>query len=315
MLMEPDHAAAMGPPRLDLAQGGVATALTQLPPMADLYGSDAYAPREVATRVADVGVAKARLKTLPLLALAVLAGAFIGFGALLFALVLADTTLPWAAQRLLGGLVFSLGLVLVSVAGAELFTGNNLLAMAWAARRIGSAEVLRNWALACAGNAVGAAGLALLVALSGRATLGGGSLQRGVLGIAEAKAQLPLLQAFFSGMLCNVLVCMAVWMAMAGRSVADKVLAIVFPVTAFVALGFEHSIANLFYFPLAALWGAALPAADVLLRLVVVIAGNIAGGSVLVALVYWVIYLREPADGMPTSPPAGSGRHRVRGQG
>lgn len=265
--------------------------------MPELFGSDAYAPREVAARVADVGVAKARLRALPLLALAVLAGAFIGLGSLLFALVVADATLPWAVQRLLGGAVFSLGLVLVTVAGAELFTGNNLLAMAWAARRIGSGEVLRNWSLALLGNTVGAAGLALLVAASGRGSLGGGALQRAVVGIAEAKAALPLLQAFFSGVLCNVLVCMAVWMAMAGRSVADKVIAIVFPVTAFVALGFEHSIANLFFFPLAALWGAALPVADVLLRLLVVIAGNLFGGSVLVALVYWVIYLRQPAEG------------------
>jgi formate transporter len=253
--------------------------------MPELFGSDAYAPREVAARVADVGVAKARLPALPLLALAVLAGAFIGLGSLLFALVAADATLPWAVQRLLGGVVFSLGLVLVTVAGAELFTGNNLLAMAWAARRIGSAELLRNW------------GLALLVAASGRGTFGGRALQRAVLAIAEAKASLPLVQAFFSGVLCNVLVCMAVWMAMAGRSVADKVTAIVFPVTAFVALGFEHSIANLFFFPLAALWGAALPLAELLPLLAVVIAGNITGGSVLVALVYWVIYLRQPADG------------------
>lgn len=265
--------------------------------MPELFGSDAYAPREVAARVADVGVAKARLPALPLLALAVLAGAFIGLGSLLFALVAADATLPWAVQRLLGGVVFSLGLVLVTVAGAELFTGNNLLAMAWAARRIGSAELLRNWGLALLGNTLGAAGLALLVAASGRGTFGGGALQRAVLAIAEAKASLPLVQAFFSGVLCNVLVCMAVWMAMAGRSVADKVIAIAFPVTAFVALGFEHSIANLFFFPLAALWGAALPLAELLPLLAVVIAGNITGGSVLVALVYWVIYLRQPADG------------------
>jgi formate/nitrite transporter FocA (FNT family) len=106
---------------------------------------------------------------------------------------------------------------------------------------------------------------------------------------------MPLVEAFFSGMLCNVLVCMAVWMAQAGRSVTDKVLAIVFPITAFVAAGFEHSIANMFYFPLAALLGAPLGLADVLHNLLPVIAGNIVGGSVLVAGGYWIIYLRPGA--------------------
>ena len=110
--------------------------------------------------------------------------------------------------------------------------------------------------------------------------------------IATAKAQLPLAEAFFRGVLCNVLVCMAVWMALAGRSVTDKLLAIVFPVTAFVAAGFEHSIANLYFFPLALLLGAPLAAADIACNLLAVIAGNLVGGGVLVALVYWVIYLR-----------------------
>lgn len=268
--------------------------------MAELYGSDAFAPREVAARVAEVGVAKARLPLLTLGLLGVLAGAFIGLGALMAALVAADATLGLAAQRIVGGLVFSLGLVMVTVAGAELFTGNNLLAMAWASGRVSTAEVLRNWVVACAANAVGAAGVALLVAAAGLAAAHDGALARAVLRIADAKAQLPLLQAFFSGVLCNVLVCLAVWMAMAGRSVTDKVLAVVFPVMAFVALGFEHSIANLFYFPLAALWGAPLLLGEVLLRLAVVIAGNIVGGSVLVALLYWLIYLRKP----PAEPAA-----------
>ncbi len=269
--------------------------------MNDVFGADAYAPREVAARVSDVGVAKARLPALTLLLLAVLAGAFIGLGALFHALVMSDASLPFALRRVLGGLVFSLGLVLVTVAGAELFTGNNLLAMAWAARRLSTREVLRNWALALTGNALGAVGLALLVAASGRGSLHGGALAAAVQQLALDKAQLPLLQAFFSGMLCNVLVCLAVWMAMAGRSVLDKVVVVVMPVTAFVALGFEHSIANLFVFPLAALWGAALPWADVASRLTVVVAGNIVGGSVLVAGLYWAIYLRAT----PTEPRSG----------
>ena len=212
--------------------------------MSELYGSDAYAPSEIAQRLETVGVAKARMATMPLLMLGVLAGAFIGLGALLFVLVKSDATLGYASSALLGGLVFSLGLILVVVAGAELFTGNNLLAIAWADGRITSMEVLRNWVLVCTANFAGAAGLALLVFLSGHTELNGGAVATQVVKIALAKQDLGAMQAFFRGVLCNVLVCMAVWMAMAGRSVTDKVLAVVFPISAFVAAGFEHSIAN-----------------------------------------------------------------------
>jgi formate transporter len=260
--------------------------------MPDVFGSDAYAPQEIAARVTSVGVAKARLPWLTQALLGLLAGAFIGLGALMFTLVASDATLGFAASRLLGGLVFSLGLILVVVAGAELFTGNNLIAMAWAGGHVSTAELLRNWVLVCAANFVGAAGLALLVWLSGHASMNDGAVARTAIRIATAKADLPWLAAFFRGVLCNLLVCMAVWMAMAGRSVTDKVLVIVFPITAFVAAGFEHSIANMYFFPLAMLLGAPLSAADMARNLLPVIAGNIVGGSVLVALVYWAIYLR-----------------------
>lgn len=270
--------------------------------MSDIFGLDAYAPKEIAARVRDVGVGKARLPLLTQALLGMLAGAFIGLGALMFTLVASDATLGFAVSRVLGGLVFSLGLVLVTVAGAELFTGNNLIAMAWASGRVGTAEVLRNWAVVGLANLVGAAGLALLVALAGHGALNQGEVGRTAIRIATAKAQLPLDQAFFRGVLCNVLVCMAVWMALAGRSVTDKVLAIVFPITAFVAAGFEHSIANMYFFPLAMALGAPLGLGDMLRNLVPVIAGNIVGGSVLVAGVYWAIYLRRGAA--PAEPPA-----------
>jgi formate/nitrite transporter len=273
--------------------------------MTELYGSDAYAPREIAQRVESVGVAKARMGTLPLLMLGVLAGAFIGLGALLFALVKSDATLGYAASQVLGGVVFSLGLVLVVVAGAELFTGNNLLAMAWADGKITSAEVLRNWVLVCAANFVGAAGLAVLVFLSGHTDMNGGAIGRTVVKIALAKQDLAFWPAFFRGVLCNVLVCMAVWMAMAGRSVIDKAVAIVFPIGAFVAAGFEHSIANMYFMPLAMLiqhFGAsaegvaAVTWSGMACNLAAVIAGNLMGGSVLVGLTYHVIYRRgQPA--------------------
>lgn len=269
--------------------------------MSELYGSDAYAPREVAQRIETVGVAKARLATVPLLMLGVLAGAFIGLGSLAFLIVRADASLGWAAGQWLGGGVFALGLLLVVVAGAELFTGNNLLAMAWADGQIGTREVLRNWGWVCLANFVGAAGLALLVFLSGQTALHGGALGQAAVKVALAKQSLPWHEALFRGVLCNVLVCLAVWMAMAGRSVVDKAVAIVPPVATFVAAGFEHSIANMFFFPLAMLVQAAgaAPAAPsvtwggMLGNLLPVIAGNLLGGSVLVGLTYHVIYRRE----------------------
>jgi formate/nitrite transporter len=270
--------------------------------MTELYGSDAYAPLEVARRVETVGVAKARMATLPLLMLGMLAGAFIGLGSMLFVVVKSDATLGFAAAQLGGGLVFSLGLLLVVVAGAELFTGNNLLAMAWADGRITTAEVLRNWVLVCAANFVGAAGLALVVFLSGHTVMNDGAIGRAVVKIALAKQSLPPVEAFFRGVLCNVLVCMAVWMAMAGRSVVDKAVAVAFPICAFVAAGFEHSIANMYLMPLAMLvqqgGGAAGTAAvtwtGMAGNLLPVIAGNLVGGSVLVGLTYHVIYSRAP---------------------
>jgi formate/nitrite transporter len=275
--------------------------------MSELFSFDVYAPREIAQRVETVGVTKARMAALPLLMLGVLAGAFIGLGAMFFVLVRSDATLGFATAQVLGGLVFSLGLLLVVVAGAELFTGNNLLAMAWADGRISSRELLRNWLLVGAANFVGAAGLALLVFLSGHTELNDGAVGRTVVKIALTKQELPPLQAFFRGMLCNVLVCMAVWMAMAGRSVVDKAVAIVFPISAFVAAGFEHSIANMYLMPLAMLiqhagagpeGAAAVTVGGMAAHLAVVIAGNLIGGSVLVGLTYHVIYRR----GQPPAP-------------
>ena len=267
-----------------------------MPKLCDAANTDAYAPAQIAARLDDFCAIKARLPLLTLIMLGLLAGAFIGLGGLMFALVASDASLGFAASRLLGGLAFSLGLMLVVVAGAELFTGNNLLAMGWASGRIGARAVLRNWAITAVANGAGAVALAWLVWMSGVAALNAGGVGRTLVAIAMAKTELSISEAFFRGLLCNVLVCLAVWMTLAGRSVTDKLLAIVFPVTGFVAAGFEHSVANLFFFPLAMLLGAPLNAADVLRNLLPVVAGNIVGGSGLVALVYWVIYLRPGAQ-------------------
>ena len=225
----------------------------------------------------------------------------IGLGSLFYVIVASDPSLGFAAARVLGGAVFSLGLLLVVVAGAELFTGNNLLAMAWAQRRITTREVLSNWLVVCVANGTGAAGLAVIVFLSGHVEMNDGAIGAAYLKIAATKGSLPFWQAFFRGVLCNVLVCMAVWMTLAGRSVTDKVLAVVFPISAFVAAGFEHSVANMYFFPLAMMLqasaGAAVDFSWLWRNLVPVIAGNLVGGSVLVALVYYVIY-RRPARGL-----------------
>lgn len=270
--------------------------------MAEAYGVDAFSPQQIAERVDNIGVTKARLPLLSMAMLGVLAGAFIGLGALYYTLVISDTSLSFAVGRVFGAVCFSLGLLLVVVAGAELFTGNNLLAMAWADGKVSTSEVLRNWTVVCIANFAGAAGLALLVFLSGHAGMNGGAVGQAYLKIAAAKSTIPVSELFFRGVLCNVLVCMAVWMVLAGRTVVDKFFAIVLPISAFVAAGFEHSIANMYFFPLALLLkasGVALPAGAEFIsvyamfrNLVPVIIGNIVGGSVLVALVYYVIYIR-----------------------
>lgn len=269
--------------------------------MADIYGFDAFSPKQIAEKVDSIGVVKARLPLLSMIMLGILAGAFIGLGALYFVLVKSDASFSFATGQVLGGLSFSLGLLLVVVAGAELFTGNNLLAMAWADKKITTSELLNNWLVVCGANFIGAIGLAVLVFLSGHTELNQGAIAEQYLKIAEAKCSLPFWTAFFRGVLCNVLVCMAVWMALAGRSVIDKTVAIIFPISAFVAAGFEHSIANMYFIPLAMLIKAfgetGTVAESVTLlgfigNLIPVILGNLVGGSVLVGFVYHIIYQR-----------------------
>jgi formate transporter len=256
--------------------------------------ADAYSPPEIARRIEALGVTKARADALTLLVLAVLAGAFISLGALFFTVVVTGSEAGFGLTRLAGGLCFSLGLVLVVVGGAELFTGNNLLAMAWASGRIDTRAVLRNWLIVYAGNVLGALGTVALVLWAGVATLGGGAVGETAIAIARAKAGLGAGEAFARGLLCNALVCLAVWLAMGGRSVTDRILAILLPITAFVAIGFEHSIANWFFLPygLALDPDGAAAAAGAARNLIAVSAGNVAGGTLLVAAVYWLAYLR-----------------------
>lgn len=277
--------------------------------MAEIFGFDCYSPREIAERVENVGVTKANLPRLSQIALGILAGGFIGLGAMFFTLVVSDGNASFSAARVMGGVAFSLGLVLVLIAGAELFTGNNLLIMAWVSRRISTVKLVENLVLIYCSNLIGAAGLAFLVALSGEGKMAGGTLAKTAVSIAAAKCALPFGEAFFRGVLCNVLVCLAVWLAMAGRNVADKILAIVFPVTAFVACGYEHSVANMYFIPLGLWWqtpGGANEAAifgwvDFVKNLLPVTLGNLVGGAGMVGLVYWVIYRRGQPPPAPVS--------------
>ncbi len=275
-------------------------------------GIDAPLPPEMALACEAAGAAKARRDMIGLMVLGILAGAFIAFGALFMTVVMTESgELPWGVARLLGGLVFSLGLILVIVGGAELFTGDSLMIVACASRRISIGSLLRAWSLVYAGNLIGAIGTAALVFLSGQYGFGGGTVGKTALVIASAKAALPTIQLFFLAVLCNVLVCLAVWMSFGARSVSEKVMVIVPPITAFVAAGFEHSIANLYFLPYglaikawagADFWTAigqsaadypALTVSSAIHNIVVTTIGNLVGGSLMVGAVYWFVYLRR----------------------
>lgn len=267
--------------------------------MPEIYGFDCYAPREIAERVETVGVSKANLPRVQMIALGVLAGGFIGLGALFATVVLSDSTLGFAIGRVLAGFAFSLGLILVIVAGAELFTGNNLLVIACVSGRISVGKLLSNLVIVYFANLAGAVGLAAIVVLSGHQHLGDGAVGKTAVTIAMSKVSLPFAEAFFRGVLCNLLVCLAVWLAMAGRTVADKVLAIIFPVAAFVAAGFEHSVANMYFISLGMFLHADITVADFLRNLIPVTLGNLVGGAGMVGLAYHTIYRRNlpPAAG------------------
>lgn len=249
---------------------------------------DAYRPAEVARLIEGAGVAKAALPAAQTFVLALLAGAFIGFGAAAYTMVMTGADLAQGPARLLGGLVFSLGLILVIVGGAELFTGNALMVMAAVDGKITARQLLRNWGIVYLGNLAGAAGLAFAFGLSG---LLDGPMGATAGKIAATKEALPAFEAFVRGVLCNALVCLAVWLTFAARTAAGKILAILWPISAFVLLGLEHSVANMFFFPQG--WAAGAPAdlPAAAANLLWVTLGNILGGAGGVALAYRFAYL------------------------
>ncbi|MBI3761977.1 MAG: formate/nitrite transporter family protein [Chloroflexi bacterium] len=279
----------------------------------------------MARRAEGLGARKAEMDATSTFALAVLAGAFVALGAVFAttigagaaSIAIKDVTgapvyttgLAYGVSRLLAGVVFCLGLILVVVGGAELFTGNNLIVMAWASGKVTTVRLLRNWLIVYLGNFVGALGTAALVFLSKQYTFGGGAVGAAALATANAKVSLAFVPAFALGVLCNTLVCLAVWLSFSARSTVDRIVAVVFPITAFVAAGFEHSIANMYFIPIALLiksdaaflaslgksagdYAGLTWAAFFVKNLLPVTLGNIVGGAVLVGAVYWFIYLR-----------------------
>ncbi|MCK5135855.1 MAG: formate transporter FocA [Bacteroidales bacterium] len=273
---------------------------------------DSLLPREMALQAEDVGVSKAHISPLKTTILAVLAGAYIAFGAVFSTLATSGSTMAFGVTKLLSGVAFSLGLILVVVGGAELFTGNNLMIMAWASRKVTTQQVLRNWFIVYVGNMIGAISIVLLIFLSGHYLFGGGAIGSNMLHIAKAKCELGFTQAIVLGILCNILVCLAIWLCYSARSAHGKILAIIFPITAFVAAGFEHSIANMYFIPMGILvkeWGDSELLSLIqsspqqfeslnwnsffIGNLLPVTIGNIIGGAIFVGLAYWFIYLRK----------------------
>jgi formate transporter len=270
---------------------------------------DAFAPADMAHKAEEIGVRKAGTSTIKLLALGVLAGAYIALGCIFATTISAGAgDLPYGVARLLTGLVFCLGLILVVVGGAELFTGNVLIMMAWADRKVSTGGLLRNWALVYAGNFIGSVLTAVFIFLGKQYTFGGGSVGNAALSMANSKVHLGFIQAIALGILCNAMVCLAVWLTYSARSTADKIAAIIFPIAGFVAAGFEHSVANMYFLPIGLLikyFDPAFAAASGLdlsgltvgtflfNNLLPVTIGNIIGGGVMVGLMYWFVYLRN----------------------
>jgi formate/nitrite transporter len=270
-------------------------------PQPPIFSSNAYSPAEIKEAIEKVGVKKTNLPLQASFMLAIVGGGSIGLGALYYTIIASDAELSFATIRVVGGLAFSLGLALVLVGGAELFTGNNLIVMAWASGKVSSRQMLRNWVIVYFGNLVGSLGLVILVFFSHHLDMNGGRIGLSILNTAVGKIQPDVITLFFKGILCNLLVCLAVWLAYAGRSVTDKIVALILPISAFIAAGFEHCVANMYFLPLAWLLtqtgnvpanfdASLVTISGIVHNLVPVTLGNIVGGAGLVGAVYWAIY-------------------------
>jgi formate/nitrite transporter len=279
-----------------------------------LYTSDAYSPSEIARRVERVGTLKAKARVLKTTMLGILAGGFIGLGALFYTFIAADSSLSPAIAAIVGGIFFGSGYIIAILAGAEVFTSNNLLAMALAARRITFAQLLRNWGIVLIANFMGAMGLIILFLLSGLMQTMEGAVGEAAYRMGAAKAEITFIETFARAILGNQFVCIAVWISLGGRSVTDKVVGMLFPLTALGALSLEHVVASLYYLPRSLLIGWLYPEyvcsdlpilsiSGVSIHLVAVVLGNVIGGSLMVAAFYHIIYRRHPEDPDDDRPP------------
>lgn len=269
---------------------------------------DDLTPPEVANKAIAVGIKKAGLDFWTMFVLALFGGAFIAFGAILATVVGTNgAEFPYGVNALLKGLIFTVGLVLVIVAGAELFTGNNLMLMAVLSKKITTGKMLRNWGVVYLGNLVGALIIAGIMLLAKEYTFASGALGKTALSIANAKSGLGFGSAIGLGILCNMLVCLAVWMTFSARTTAGKIAAIILPIASFVTAGFEHSVANMYFIPMglfikwfdpeffsaAGEFGNLTLGNFLLKNLLPVTIGNIIGGALFIGGVYWFTYLRK----------------------
>ena len=271
---------------------------------AEYPAPDCLAPAAIEAKTEAAGVTKANLPIAKAFVLAMFAGAFIAFGGLFFTVFLSDTTLTWGPQRVVGGLCFCLGLVLVLVCGAELFTGNSLMVCALKSGKIGFSQMLSRWVVVWLGNFVGSLLIVFLVYMAGIYKLHGEAVAASMVSVAAGKVTPDWITIFFRGILCNIFVCLAVWIGTAGKTVVDKVVGILLPIAAFVACGFEHCVANMYFLPMGAVmhacgYGADVAGADALnavgiaFNLSAATLGNIVGGALLIALGYWFVYAKK----------------------
>lgn len=276
-----------------------------------LISTDCLTPNDVATKTVGIGKTKCTSNFRKCFILSMFAGAFIGFGAMYYLFITSDTALPYSISKLLGGLAFCLGLQLVLIAGAELFTGNTLAIQARLSHEISTSQLLKNWVIVWLGNLMGSLVLVVLLHLCNFGGFHDHAIAINMANVAAAKIHQPWLMIFVKAIVCNILVCLAVWMAFAARSVADKIIAVILPISAFVCCGFEHSVANMFFLPMgyvASHFGG-IPAhqaawdfismSGIMYNLSAATLGNIVGGAFFVGFAYWLAF-KKPAQNQPS---------------
>lgn len=275
---------------------------------------DALPPAEITVKAEEIGIKKAHVSAANMFVLALLAGLFISFGGIsaTTAIAGAGTMLPFGVTRVLAGAAFMFCLVLVVVTGAELFTGNTLMVIAWTNHKISAGSMMKNWTIVYLGNFIGSVATAALLYFSGQFTFGKGTIGATALAIAASKVEFGFGQAIALGILANILVCMAVWLSFSARTTTDRILSIILPISAFVAAGFEHSVANMYLIPIGLFIKSGAPssfwanigktAADypsltwagfLVKNLLPVTIGNIIGGSMIVGMAYRFAHLRQ----------------------